>query len=101
MIRGSGIDKSRSVCGKRKRSIGLETGDQGRCDALSGVMTGLHENLVEGHGLVQPAEIVNGIPFGSPARGRDFRVFCDDPLLIASVWPDSPDGKTSLVVVTD
>src|SRR6266498_4301436 len=101
MVWGSGIDQSRSVCGKREGSIGLETGDQSRYEGFPGFAIRLHENLVEGDGLVQPPEIVDGIPRWSPACRRDFRVFDDNPLLITSVWPDRPDGKASLVIVAD
>src|SRR5438128_3876519 len=101
MIRGWSGDKSLSICGERKRSIGLETGEQGRGDRFSVFMTGVHGNNVKGNGLVQPAKIVNGIPLGSPARGRDFRVFCTNLPLIAPVRPDGPDCEASLVIVTD
>ena len=65
--------------------IGLETGDEGRGDGVPVVMTGLHENLVEGDGLVQPAKIIDSIPSGAQ-RAEGISVFsASTRLLIASV----------------
>jgi hypothetical protein len=88
MIRGSSVDQSRSVRRQRKRPVGLETGDQSRGDCFPVFTSRLHENLVEGDGLVQPAKIVDSIPPGSPSRRRDFRLLRKKRLLAVSVRSD-------------
>src|SRR5437867_10030269 len=101
MVWGSGIDQSRSICGKRKRSIGFETRDQSLCDRFPRFTIRLDRGFVQGDGLVQPAEIVDGIPPWSPACRRNFCGFHYDRLLIIAVGLDRPDGKASLVIAAD